>query len=149
MDDEIIFDINNLISGLIVQKLENADLNEQVGILINLVDFLYNFTGTEIEDIKKFYFEKTKTMEYEAPYLSEEDKEFIFNYSKYYPDLKSIKNLINGLCRNFSRENTVNKALADINKAEAKIKSKDEASKTAASENHLIFLPFIQKRLTL
>ncbi|MCD8215937.1 MAG: hypothetical protein LUC97_09910 [Clostridiales bacterium] len=138
MNDEIIFDINNLISGGITQKLENADLNEQITILISLVDFLYNFTAVEIEDIRKFYFEKTKSVEYKAPYLSDEDKKLIFDYSVHYPDLKGIRNLINGLCRNFSRDSTVNRALADINKAEAEIKLKDKDSKAMLFEN-LVF----------
>lgn len=134
--EEDIFDINNLISETVEEKLSSADFEGKVKILIDLVDFRYNFSGDVVDDINEFYFNATQRRDYNSVLLCSEEKQFIYEYAKYFPDFNKVKRLINGLCNECFKENTIKKASDDIKRLKRESQQKEEEAKTAASENH-------------
>ncbi|MCD7905021.1 MAG: hypothetical protein LUG24_05490, partial [Clostridiales bacterium] len=136
--EEDVFDINNLISEAVEEMLQDADLEGKVKILINLIDFRYNFSGEIVDDISEFYFNATQRRDYEPVPLGDEEKDFVYKYVKYFPDVNAAKRLINGLCNEHFKDSTLKKASEDIERLERENRQKIKEAETMLFEN-LVF----------
>ncbi len=128
---EILFNINNLISPSVEQKLDNClTLGEKVEILFRLTEFTHYFLPVEADEIKNYWLEKTGE-QYEDVYLTEDDKEFIREYLQCFPDLEKVKKLINGLCFSATYDDCLAKAQYEMEQFKSKqIKEALEKSNT-------------------
>lgn len=107
---ELLFNINNLISPKIQDKLNNCiTLGEKAEILFRLTEFINHFSPDEVDEIKAYWLEKTGE-QYEDIYLTGDDKEFIREYLQCFPDLEKVKKLINGLCFTATYDECIAKA---------------------------------------
>jgi len=113
---EILFNINNLISPKMQERLNNCfTINEKVEVLFRLTEFTTYFSAAEADEIQAYWFQKTGEP-YEAIYLTEDDKEFIREYLQYFPDLGKVKNIINGICTSATYDDCIAKAQFEIEK---------------------------------
>lgn len=111
---EVLFNINNLISPKIRDKLNNCiTIIEKIEILFRLTEFISYFNPDEISEIKTYWLEKTGEA-FTAIYLTEDDKEFVREYSHYFPDLNKVKELINGLCNKLTYDDCIASAQAEM-----------------------------------
>ncbi len=126
--EEYAFRIEYLIAPFVEERLDNsASIEEKLKILFALVDVMDNdnfyfgssnsyFDEEETSRIVSFWNQKAEEVEgyIAAPSLSDEDREFILGYAKYFPDFKGIKDLISDLCSEDFRDEAVTSAQKKI-----------------------------------
>lgn len=135
---DILFNINNLISPSIKQKIESCiTLGEKVEILFRLTEFTHYFLPAEVEEIRSYWFEKTGE-QYEDIYLTEDDKEFIREYLQCFPDFEKAKKLINGLCFTATYDECIAKAQYEMDKFKSE-QLKEALEKSNTLRTHLRF----------
>lgn len=113
---DVVFDIDNLMPADIKERLNTLpDINGQIDFLIKLIDYIYNFNDYEVNLIKSNYVQQTGE---EPPilYISDDDKNLIYEYGSEINDIEKVKNLINGLCSDISefRDSAIKKAESEL-----------------------------------
>ncbi len=137
MEEDILFDIDFLISPLIEQRLSGlSSLQEKIDILFVLLDYSYSdlFTDEEKIDIEHFYAESTGSMQPASVTLTKDEKDFILNeYAVCFPDFDGIKHLISEICNSETKEKAIDDAVLRIEEEH------DRRNRAAAEKRKKIF----------
>lgn len=138
MVSELLFNINNLISPKMQERLDNCfTINEKAETLFRLTEFTSYFSAEEVDEIQAHWLQKTGEP-YEAVYLTEDDKEFIREFLQYFPDLEKVKNLINGICTSATYDDCIAKAQFEIEKKKTE-QLREAFDKSKTIHTHLRF----------
>ncbi|MCD7905503.1 MAG: hypothetical protein LUG24_08055 [Clostridiales bacterium] len=115
MGNEVLFDINFLISPIIEEKLNNiSSLAEKLDLLFSLLDFYHaDFTHDEKMGIEYFYAEQSGSMDMQAVTsvtLTDDEKDFIKEYAACFSDFDGAKRLFNEICNEETKEKSIDEA---------------------------------------
>lgn len=125
----VLFNINNLISPTIKELLTAADTpDKKVHILFKLIDYNYNFPPEIIDEIKSYYEEQTGE-KYMPIYLNNDIRDLIIEYSNYFEFTEVLK-LINAVTFDDTKDESVRKAISDIDLKKKSLAKKQLEEKT-------------------
>lgn len=118
----VLFNIDNLISPLILKEIEGLTLlSDKIKFLFKLLDYTFNFSPEYIDSVKYYYLERTGE-KYSPVYLDQDQQEFILEYAEYFNDYNEVKILLNGICNDITRDEAIASAQKRIADEKNRIK---------------------------